>query len=92
MNLPTPAQAHSNFVTLADLLIRTAPSQKAVDFAYRVFEKLEARGAEWMAANAVELQILGHFGSVAEDARTPAPVADNRAYYMAKFQTVLANA
>lgn len=87
----TAQQAAHNFGTLAALLLATSPSQKATDFANRVFAKIEERGAEWMAKNAAELQIISPFGSVEEDRKSPAPVADNRAYFMGKLQTALLN-
>ena len=85
----TAEQAAENFGTLKALLLATAPSQKAVDFANRVFAQVEAKGAAWMARNAAELQIISAYGSVEEDRRSPAPVADNRPYFMGKLQTAL---
>lgn len=87
----TAQQAAHNFGTLKALLLATAPSQKAIDFANRVFAQVEERGAEWMAKNAAELQIIKAFGSVEEDRKSPAPVADNRPYFMSKLQTALMN-
>lgn len=87
----TAAQAASNFATLAALLLATSPSQKATDFANRMIAQVEARGAEWMASNAAELQIISAYGSVEEDRRSPAPVADNRAYFVGKLQMALLN-
>ena len=85
----TAEQAAQNFGTLKALLLVTAPSQKAVDFANRVFSQIDAKGAEWMARNAVELQILSAYADEQQDARMPAPVADNRPYFMGKLQTAL---
>lgn len=89
----TAAEAAHNFGTLKSLLLATAPSQKAIDFANRVFDQIEARGAEWMAANAVQLQILSPARSLEDDLRTDAPsVGENRPYYMAALQVALRNA
>lgn len=41
----TAEQAAENFGTLKALLLATAPSQKAVDFANRVFAQVDAKGA-----------------------------------------------
>ncbi len=81
----TTQEAASNFASLAELLIRSAPTQKAVDFANKIISQIEARGPEWMAQNAVELQLL-------DDHKNDfCPVADNRGLFMAKFQTALMN-
>lgn len=85
----TASQAAENFNTLAALLLATSPSAKATDFAQRVIAQVQDRGPEWMAKNAVALQILSPFGSVEEDRRSPAPVADNRPYFMGQLQTAL---
>lgn len=85
----TAQQAAENFSTLKALLLATAPSQKAIDFATRVFAQIDAKGADWIARHAAELQVIGSYGSVEEDRRSPAPVADNRPYFMAKLQTAL---
>jgi len=85
----TAQEAASNFNTLKSLLLATAPSQKAIDFANRVFAQIEERGPEWMAEKAAELQILSPYGSVEEDRRSPAPVADNRPYFMSKLQSAM---
>lgn len=90
MNKITAEAAAHNMATLQELLLATAPSQKAFDFACRIFAQIDAKGAEWMAENAVELQIISAYGGVDEDRAGVAPVADNRPYFMAKFQSVLA--
>lgn len=86
----TAQAAAQNFATLAALLIATAPSQKAEDFAQRTIARIEAMGADWMAKNAVELQILSPYWAPEVDAAQGVPVGDNRAYFMAQLQTVLA--
>jgi len=79
----TAAKAAKNFESLAALLIASAPSQKAIDFAQKVLNQARERGAEWLAANAVELQLL-------DDHKNDfCPVADNRGFFMAKFQMAL---
>jgi len=88
MNI-TANQAAANMATLQALLLATAPSQKAADFANRLFAQVNERGAEWMAKNAAALQILSPFGDVEADRRSAAPVANNRAFYLGKFQILL---
>jgi len=79
----TTEQAASNFESLASLLIESAPSQKAIDFAHKVLNQARARGAEWLAENAVDLQLL-------DDHKNDfCPVSDNRGFFMAKFQMAL---
>ncbi len=80
----TAEAAEKNFNSLAALLISTAASDKARAFAEKIIAQVRARGAQWMADNAVAMQILD-----AADGRF-CPVADNRNYYMAKLQTALA--
>lgn len=75
--------AEHNFNTLAAELIRTAPSEKALAFAEKIITDVRARGTQWMAENATELQIL----DVADT--TFCPVEDNRNYYMAALQVAL---
>lgn len=84
-------QAAHNFGTLKALLLATSPSQKATDFANRVFAQIDSKGGEWMAKNAAELQIICEYGSAEDDRRSPAPVTDNRAWFMGKLQTALTN-
>ena len=91
MAIITAKQASENFATLAALLLATSPSEKATNFANRVIADVNARGPEWMAKNAVTLQILSPFGSVEDDRRSPAPVADNRPYFMGQLQLALRN-
>lgn len=91
MNKITPATAAHNFATLAALLVATATSQKALDFAQRTIARVEGKGAEWMARNAVALQIMSPFWAPEVDAEQGIPVADNRAYFMAQLQLALAN-
>ncbi len=83
MNNITPQDAEANFNSLAAILVRTAISEKASVFAEKKIAEVRARGAEWMANNAVILQIL----SPADDRFCP--VEDNRNYYMAKIQVAL---
>lgn len=75
--------AAANFESLAALLISTAPTEKASAFAEKKISEVRARGAQWMADNAVTLQIQdsaeGRF----------CPVEDNRNYYMTKIQSAL---
>lgn len=84
------AAAH-NFATLAAILLATAQSEKALDFARRTIGRIEAKGADWMAQNASALQILSPFWAPEVDAEQGLPVADNRAYFMAQLQLALAN-
>ena len=69
--------------TLADELLRTAATEKAQAFAEKIIASVRARGAQWMADHAVELQILD-----AADKRF-CPVADNRNFYMSALQMAL---
>lgn len=85
----TATQAAQNFASLAELLLATAPSQKALDFAQRTIARVEARGAEWMASNAVTLQILNPYWAPEVDAAQGLPVADNRAFFMGQLQIAL---
>lgn len=79
----TATEARANFNSLAKLLIETATSQKAVEFAQRVIAQIEEKGADWMAAHAVTLQLLS-------DHKTDfCPVADNRPYFLGQFQMAL---
>lgn len=75
--------AEHNFNTLADELLRTAATEKAQAFAEKIIASVRARGAQWMADHAVELQILD-----AADKRF-CPVADNRNFYMSALQMAL---
>lgn len=85
----TATQAAQNFATLATLLLATAPSQKALEFAHRTIARVEARGAKWMADNAVALQILSPYWAPEADAAQGLPVADNRAFFMGQLQIAL---
>jgi hypothetical protein len=85
----TAQQATHNFATLASLLVATAPTEKALDFARRTIARVEAKGARWMAANAVTLQILSPYWAPEVDADQLTPVADNRGYFMAQLQVAL---
>lgn len=79
----TAQEAAANFASLSALLIQSAPTQKAVDFANKVIAQIEARGSEWVAKNAAELQLLS------DHKNDFCPVADNRVFFMTKFQTAL---
>jgi hypothetical protein len=85
----TAQQAAHNFSTLAAILLASAQSEKALDFARRTIARVEDRGAEWMAKNAVTLQILSPYWAPEDDAAQGVPVADNRAYFMAQLQVAL---
>lgn len=89
MTMITAKQASENFASLSALLLATSPSEKATAFATRVISDVNARGPEWMAANAVALQILSPFGSLEQDRQSPAPVSDNRPYFMGQLQVAL---
>ena len=88
----TETQAGENFASLKNLLLASAPSQKAYDFAVRVVEEVEVKGGNWLLKNAAELQITRKYGSLERDTRGPFPVADNRNFYMAHLQMTLLNA
>lgn len=75
--------AESNFNTLSAILISSASTDKALAFAEKTIAAVRARGAQWMADNASELQILD-----SADCRF-CPVDDNRNYYMAALQVAL---
>ena len=87
----TETQAVANFASLKNILLASAPSQKAYDFAGRITAKIENKGAAWIAANALALHITSHHGTVEADADGVVPVADNRNWFMAELQIALAN-
>jgi len=85
-------QASHNFSTLKTLLLASAPTQKAAAAVNLFCGQVEARGGEWMASNACELNILSPYGDADTDSHNPAPVADNRLFFIAKLQTALRRA
>jgi len=78
--------AVSNFNSIAAELIASAPTEKARAFAEKVIGLVNARGADWIEANAIKL----HVTLSADQVRASAPVADNRIFFMQKWQLALA--
>lgn len=73
---------NANFNFVAAEIVKSAKTQKAVDFAQKVIGQIEARGDEWIEAN---LDALGlKFFSIANN--NVAPISDNRLFWIAKFQ------
>jgi hypothetical protein len=75
--------AAEHFEVMASLLIESAPTEKAVEFATRQIETARAKGAAWMADHAAELNIITN------PAKNFCPVADNRAFHLANIQMAL---
>jgi len=76
---------NQNFNFVAAELVKSAPTQKAVDFANKVIGQIEARGDDWIEANIEELGLK--FFRI--DCDTVAPVSDNRIFWITKFQVAL---
>lgn len=81
-----------NFNAMEAELIRSAPTAKAAMFAQRVADQCRARGHIWIEKNAAALGVLFTPEiptSSAEYSAAIAPVADNRAYHIGRWQAVL---
>lgn len=78
--------AVQNFNLIATELLASASSEKARAFAEKVIKQAASKGDEWITARAKELA-LSH--SPAELASI-SPVADNRLWFLTKWQTALA--
>lgn len=76
-------QALANFTTMAALLINSAKTEKAVEFAIKTTDAALSKGADWLAAHCAELNIIN------DPAKDFCPVADNRAFHMANIQVAL---
>jgi hypothetical protein len=82
MNITTE-QATANFEEISRQLMASAPTEKAAAFADKIIRGVRAKGAEWIAARAFDLQVNfvpGH---------EMFPVADNRTYYISRWQMAL---
>lgn len=73
-----------NFESIAAELVRVAPTQKAIDFANRVADKVRAKGADWIAAHESDLHIYSSASEQYFD------VASNRLFFLEKWQVALA--
>lgn len=78
--------AMTNLISIADEVIASATSDNGRAFAEKVVAAILAKGNEWIQDNAVALNI----GLSADAVRETAPVADNRMFYIKKWQLVLA--
>ena len=77
----TEAQAVENFESVSAQLIASAPTEKAAAFAEKITTSIRARGAAWIHAHVAELQIYS------DEKNSFCPVADNRMYFIAAFQS-----
>ncbi|MBV2164282.1 MAG: hypothetical protein KUL80_08435 [Comamonas sp.] len=75
--------AAEHFEIMAALLIESAATEKAVEFATRQIEAVRAKGAQWMADHAAELNIISN------PSRDFCPVADNRTFHLGNIQMAL---
>lgn len=75
--------AAEHFATMSALLIESAKTEKAVEFATKITNEAAAKGAEWLAAHCVELNIVNN------PAKDFCPVADNRLFHIANIQVAL---
>lgn len=73
-----------NFHSIAAELINSAASDKARAFAEKIVLQIEAKGEEWINAHKAQLYITMHASQ-----QTAAPVADNRVWYLGKWQMAL---
>lgn len=78
--------AVENFNSIAAELIASAPTEKARAFAEKVAAQVAAKGDEWIVANVFKLACE----MSADMTRHTAPVADNRLFFMQKWQLALA--
>jgi len=76
---------NANFNFVANELVKSAATPKAADFANKVIGQIESRGDEWIEAN-IDVLGLKHFNIACNSV---APVADNRIFWMTKFQIAL---
>ncbi len=74
-----------NFQNYANAVIASGSTPKAKEFAKSVISKIESKGSDWIAQNAKKLQIEVDFSTCNESA----PVADNRIFYIQKWQLAL---
>lgn len=79
--------AVSNFNSIAAEVIASATTEKARAFAEKVVAAITANGDEWIVANASKL----HVTLSADSVRQTAPVADNRLFFVQKWQMALAS-
>lgn len=78
--------AVENFKSIAEEVIASAASEKARTFAEKVVGSVLARGEEWITENSGAL----HVGLNADQIRSSAPAADNRLFFLSKWQMALA--
>lgn len=76
---------YENFKGIAAELIATVSSDKGRVFWQGLADQIEARGAEWIEANAAALNIR----ISAEAARPNAPVSDNRMFFLNAWKKAL---
>lgn len=77
--------ALANFRSIVSALKDEAPSEKARQFVDKIAGQIEARGEEWISANAGRL----HVALSAEQCEAAAPVEDNRLFFMKAWQLAL---
>lgn len=76
--------AVNNFNSIAAEVIASATSDKARAFAEKVVASIAARGESWIEKNAAALSVT----LSADQLRDAAPVADNRLFFLKKWQLV----
>jgi hypothetical protein len=75
-----------NFASVVAELEAASPSPKATAFLAKLVGQINARGEAWIIENALSLGIMRS----ADDWADLCPVADNRLFYIQKFQLALA--
>lgn len=79
----TTEQAVANFEEISRQLMASAPTERAAMFADKIISGVRAKGGEWIAQRAFDLQV----NFVPGEAMFP--VADNRTYYISRWQMAL---
>ena len=75
----------NNFETIATELISSGTTEKAKVFASKICDQVRAMGGDWITENALKLSLTFS----ASEQKDIAPVADNRIWYITRFQDVL---
>ena len=77
---------YESFKSIASEVVRSGKTEKAKEFAQSVILKIEAKGAEWIESNFSKLGLIEGGAPAIEDI---SPVADNRIFYIQKWQMAL---
>lgn len=77
--------AYQVFQKTAEAVISSGSTPKAKEFAQTLVSKIEAKGEAWIESNFTKLGLFSDFESLEKNA----PVADNRIFYIKKWQLAL---